>query len=160
MDARIEIYRQCFEQRKHYDLLSWTVAAIILATDGFLIRWSLDHAAHDIFAEQLAVNTIGLLLVICWHSIYERNRMFVEVANELARDIARDWQLEGVGIRNARYATNKAHQVEFKNLDENGEAFASPFIERQKTWSSHFGIRGLMFAVAAIHFLLIAKQLL
>ena len=148
-EEKIEIYRQCMEQRKHYDILSWTIGGAILILEGFILEWTFNQPVPPSNCLGVAIgNIIGIASIVTWLSIYERNRMFVEVANELARDIEREWGIEGIGIRNGKFATG-AKVVNFKNIGVDGEPFAQPGEERQKTSSIHFGIRGLMFLVAA-----------
>jgi len=57
--------------------------------------------------------------VAVWFNIYERNRFWVEAANERARDIERDFvKRDGLGINFARAAL--ARKVVLKNRDASG----------------------------------------
>ena len=157
----IEIYRQCMEQRKHYDILSWSIGGVAILIDGVIIKWSFEQSLPELnTVAVLIVNLIGIFLMYCWYSIYERNRMFVEVANELARDIEREWGIDGIGIKNGKYSVgpNKG-VVEFKNTDANKNKYAEPDTEEQKDISSHFNIRYLMVLIVFIHLVAIVQCL-
>ena len=157
----IEIYRQCMEQRKHYDVLSWSIGAVAILIDSVIIKWSFENGISPSNTLSIViVNIIGIFLMYCWFSIYERNRMFVEVANELARDIERKWGVEGIGIRNGKYSIGKDKGVvNFKNTDSENVKYAEPAPEKQKDISSHFNIRYLMFLIVIIHLVAIIQCL-
>jgi len=155
----IEIYRQCMEQRKHYDVLSWSIGAVAILVDSVIIKWSFENdiSSSNIFSI-LIINLIGIFLMYCWYSIYERNRMFVEVANELARDIERKWGIEGIGIRNGKYSIGKDKGViNFKNTDAENIKYAESAQEKQKNISLHFNIRNLMILIVIIHLIAIIQ---
>ena len=160
-EEMIEIYRQCMEQRKHYDVLSWSIGAVAILIDSVLIKWSFENSITcSNLLPIFIVNIIGIFLMYCWYSIYERNRMFVEVANELARDIEREWGVEGIGIRNGKYSVGKEKGiVKFKNTDVNSKKYAEPAQEVQKSISSHFNIRYLMGIIVIIHIVVITQCL-
>ena len=157
----IEIYRQCMEQRKHYDILSWTIGGVAILIDSVIIKWSFEQSPPELnTGAVLIVNLVGIFLMYCWYSIYERNRMFVEVANELARDIERKWGIDGIGIKNGQYSVgpNKG-VVKFKNTDSNNNKYAEPDDDEQKDTSSHFRIRHIMMVIVFIHIVAIVQCL-
>lgn len=160
-EKEIEIYRQCMEQRKHYDLLSWSIGGGVLLIDGFILKWGLDnYNIHSLALGVCVSNIIGILLLVFWKSIYERNRMFVEVANELARDIERKWNIEGIGIRNGKYATQEdPKKVHFKNTNIDGSLYSSPTDELSKESSIHFGIRGIIYLISICHLLVLGMSI-
>jgi hypothetical protein len=157
----IEIYRQCMEQRKHYDILSWSIGGVAILIDSVIIKWSFElPSVPDKTLAVLIVNIIGMFLMYCWYSIYERNRMFVEVANELARDIERQWGIDGIGIKNGKYSVGPTKgTVEFKNTDATDVPYADPDKEVQNDISSHFNIRYLIILVVVMHLFAIVQYI-
>jgi len=113
-------YRQCFESIKHYDSLSWTVAMFTLAIVGSLIAFLIKNSVEIGLCNSLVLRVLGTFLVIVWFGIYERNRYWVEAANERARDIERECaHRDGLGISFARAALSG--KVILKNTDASGK---------------------------------------
>lgn len=156
-DKEIEIYRQCMEQRKHYDTLSWTIGGFVMVANAAILAWSRTTSPSDLELMVLsAANLVGIALIFFWYGIYERNRMFVEVANELARDFERKWQIEGIGLRNGIYAV-KDQFVLFKNTNLDGTPYAEEHKEKSKTGSIHISICSIVVLIAVLHLATILK---
>ena len=92
-----EIYAQCFQDKRHYDLMSWTIGGAITLVSTLLINqmFKLSDGPDDLVAKAgLAVGVA--LLSMLWWLIYERNRFWGEVCNETAREIERALAVDGL----------------------------------------------------------------
>lgn len=96
-----ECYAQCFHEKRHYDLLSWSIGAAMLAFTAFVIRLILDLPPDQMFVRIGYAFSVFPLFVI-WVWIYERNRVWGEICNEVARDIERRFGIDGVQLRYMR----------------------------------------------------------
>ena len=115
----LEEYRQCYESKKHYDNLSWTIATVTLVLVGPLVGFLAEHGTCIAPFPSVALRVLGTLLVWVWFSIYERNRFWAEVANERARDIERGLPSDGLAIQfMIAHLTDK---VILKNVDSTGK---------------------------------------
>lgn len=94
---------------------------------------------------------IGSIAMETWRRIYERNRFWVEVANEAARDFERRFGVDGIGIAFMRAALSR--EVVLKNTDSSQNAIAPPFTEKSRQGSIHFQIPKFAHAVSIVLFL-------
>jgi hypothetical protein len=142
-------YQQCFAEKHHYDNLSWTIGAILLVFVGAILAYipqikpalkpnetfgitdllrglpgSLVSSPYlSMVVPRLILGVFALLLLKLWHRIYERNRIWAEVANQKIRDFERVYHTEGIGIRflkdNGRI--QMCRSIVLRNTDETGK---------------------------------------
>ncbi len=146
-DFILEEYRQCFDSKKHYDNLLWTIATITLVVVGPLVIFLTERATSISIFNSLSLRFIGTLLVVVFFFVYERNRFWSEVANERAREIERNFEhRDGLAIQFMLSAITK--MVILKNVDSAGKQ-----IENEKSEKTHIKmhclIRMLMLLLVA-----------
>ncbi len=147
---RIEAYKQCFIAKHHYDILSWSIAGGSLIFVGLIISTIL-KISLDTYLTTVAIRLIPAILAIAvvqaWHSIYERNRFWGEVANETARDIEREAGINGPGIAFMKGQLDK--EIIRKNTDENNKPYKiyGPKTERCSSKSMHKSIEFLRWCL-------------
>jgi len=88
---------------------------IVVGLIALLIKYSVEMGPYN----SLILRVLGTGLVGVWFNIYERNRFWIEVTNERARDIEREFGgRDGLGISFACAAI--ARKVVLKNKDASG----------------------------------------
>lgn len=147
-DHRFVLYEECFDEKHHYDNLSWTIGGVLLVFVGAVLAYipqikptlpanqsfgvvDLVSGLPDTLFSRTYLSTVvprailaafACLLIALWHRIYERNRIWAEVANQKIRDFEREFRTEGIGIRfmkeNANICTKG--QIILRNIEENG----------------------------------------
>ena len=118
-----ETYAQCFQEKRHYDLLSWSIGAGTLVFAGFVTTIVLNIPAEQRMM-RLLTGFVIIPLVMIWLTIYERNRIWGEICNEAARDIERRFGVDGIELRYMRAVLTK--EVDRSNKDISAEAQAMP----------------------------------
>lgn len=146
---RLSAYEQCFAEKHHYDTLSWTIGAVLLVFVGAILAYipqikptlgegesfgvrdllaqlpgSLVSSAYlSMLVPRVVLAVFACLLLALWYAIYERNRIWAEVANQKIRDFERTFQIEGIGIRFAKEnaAISESGKIKLTNTDEHGE---------------------------------------
>ncbi|MBM4055486.1 MAG: hypothetical protein FJ264_12660 [Planctomycetes bacterium] len=73
------------------------------------------------FSLRAILALISIVVIEAWHKIYERNRFWGEISNEVARDIERNFSVNGPSI--AFMKGNFDKEIILKNTDENGEKY-------------------------------------
>ncbi|MDP8202490.1 MAG: hypothetical protein P9M11_10185 [Candidatus Tenebribacter burtonii] len=143
----METYRQCFASKHHYDILSWSIAGGTLVFVGLIVTTILKVDIQNccislILKGILAVLSFGV--IYAWYKIYERNRFWGEISNEVARDIERIYKVNGPSIAFMKGNFNK--KIILKNTDVNGQKYNNnnPHEEKCKSDSMHKKIRLLM----------------
>lgn len=102
-----ECYRQCFDDKRHYDILSWTIGGSIFAASIFLLTEVTELASTYDDNTKALLSFIGLILVVIWAALYERNRLWGEVCNETSRNIERKIFLDGPSIAYMKFVKSK-----------------------------------------------------
>jgi len=160
----IVAYRTCFEEKRHYDILSWTIGAIILAAVGFLntaIPKIVESSSVNLpligcvcvtfFIKRLIVFFFIVILLGFWLILYNRNRIWAEAANERARDFERKWKLEGVALKYMKVGRPlkdkpSRPKVDFKNRDENDDDWGKPATAKGTRIAMHTVVNCLFWA--------------
>lgn len=150
-DLEIAAYEKLFDSKHHYDNLSWIIGAPVLAVVGGLLAYM--PTMHDAdrptqIGERVVIMLFIWLVLFGWRSIYQRNRMWAEAANEAIRDIERAHKLKGAGIAFMRLALER--KVVLKNTDENGVLIDDPFTEIMREKSIHGIIPKLAVLIGAL----------
>lgn len=158
----LEAYRQCFLSKHHYDMLSWTICGFVGLIQVALITGmlKLDPSKGIEFQYlKIALGIIGLLTILIWFSVYERNRFWSEVANETARNIERKAGISGPAIEFMKSALEK--KVILKNLDEQAKPYKDyneMAVKPLFNISMHFGIRSIMLLFTILNIYLMFSQ--
>ena len=153
----IEAYNECFREKRHYDILSWTLFAGVALVCGPLFKAIISTVGITIFgipSSLIFSISVCLILFVYWR-IYERNRFWGEVFNEKAREIERSMKFAGPAI--AGMIGGITRKVERQNTDENGEPIAAPKSDYAPS-SMHFGIRAILLLIGAASLLLALFQ--
>jgi hypothetical protein len=96
-----ESYAQCFQEKRHYDIMSWSLGAGMLAYASFIVDKIFESDPNMMIVRlAYAMSIIPFFLIWVW--IYERNRVWGEICNEVARDIERRFAVDGVQLRYMR----------------------------------------------------------
>lgn len=143
----IEEYHQCYESKKHYDNLSWTIAGVTLVLVGSLVAFLVNRGTCIDQVSLVALRVLGTVLISVWYFVYERNRFWVEVANERARDIERALAIDGLTIQ--FMIANRKKKVTLWNVDSRGVGEEKPKTEALYFFvpSMHWCIRILAVAM-------------
>ncbi len=145
----LEEYRQCFDSKKHYDTLSWTIATVTLVLVGPLVAFLTERATSIGTFHSLTLRVLGTVLVLVWFCVYERNRFWAEVANERARDIER-YLVRRDGLAIQFMLSSKRNMVILKNVDSAGNQIAKERPEKPHSFGSmHHWIWTLMVILVA-----------
>ena len=151
-----EVYSQCFQEKRHYDLMSWTIGGAITLINTLLISqmFKLPDAADPLWPRVGIALAVSLLCGLWW-SIYERNRFWGEVCNETAREIERKLGKDGLGHAYMRGAL--LHEAVLRNVDVAGSPLVGPdgpFEQRiefdMSRRSVHIPIRLIIFMPALV----------
>ena len=140
-DLVVKAYEKLFDSKHHYDNLSWLVGGPALAFAGALIAYmpSIKHPEyHTQVLERFLVAVFIWLVLYAWHSVYQRNRFWVEAANEAIRDIERRFTLRGAGIAFMEAALTR--KVVLKNTNEVGHLISDPLVEEIRATSMHLHV--------------------
>ncbi len=115
----LSAYEQCFNSKHHYDSLSWVIGGILLVFVGVLFAY-LPQVKGDVYLlvviKRIVIAIFSWIFLYLWFRIYERNRFWVEVANEKIREFERQFLVEGIGIKFMK--ANKDGFVILKNKNE------------------------------------------
>lgn len=149
-EQELEAYRQCFTSKHHYDVLSWSIAAVVVVFVGVLLAVIPKVDAGSEVATLLGkfvAAAIGWAILYLWYRIYERNRLWGEVSNEVAREFERRWKVAGPAL-----AFMKAHfdwGITLKNVDEEGKSYADNSEQKVeiRQGSIHHAIHGLILVL-------------
>jgi hypothetical protein len=154
LDLWKEVYSQCYQDKRHYDLLSWSIGAALLAyaTIAMQILVKIENLENSL---RILIALSSLPFFIVWIWIYERNRVWGEIANEVARDIERRFGIDGLQLRYMRSSlsglsmrTNSDLPRSSRKMPQNlisGEARAI----RLRVPSMHYALYILSFFVIA-----------
>jgi len=150
-------YDQCFQEKRHYDTLSWTIGGALTLLDVLLMTALL---RLPVGTEKFLLAAIVLILSILWLSVYERNRFWGEVCNEKAREIEKELGADGLGHAYMRGAVRRHVILANTELDGSavkleGEEWSSRR-EADLSRSIHVSIRIIIFTPPALAFLLAA----
>ena len=123
----IAAYQICLEEKRHYDGLTWTIGAVIMAAVGFLISRIPEITGPNHILGRLFILFFNILVLGFWFCIYERNRIWAEAANERAREFERKWRLAGITLDYMKVGTPENEEkkegfrpmVILRNRDEN-----------------------------------------
>ncbi|WP_447728458.1 hypothetical protein [Sphingomonas koreensis] len=150
-------YDQCFQEKRHYDTLSWTIGGALTLLDVLLMTALL---RLPVGIDKFLLAGIVLILSILWLSVYERNRFWGEVCNEKAREIEKALGADGLGHAYMRGAVRR--HVVLANTELDGSALQhegsakEPRRERDYSRSIHISIRIIIFTPPVLAFLLAA----
>lgn len=179
---RLAAYEQCFAEKHHYDNLSWTIGAVLLVFVGAILAYIPQIkpalATNEVLGVRellrsfpsslwsspylsMLVPRVGLAAFAClllglWHTIYEPNRIWAEIANQEIRDLERSFRSEGIGIRFAKENANiRVHgKIELENADEHGKPItgysSSPASEVARARSMHDAIPSFLKLVVTL----------
>jgi hypothetical protein len=155
-DFRREIYSQCLQEKRHYDLMSWTIGGAITLISTLVVSqmFKLPEGTGAALVKLLIALAVAVLSGLWW-AIYERNRFWGEVCNETAREIERQLGIEGLGHAYMRGAI--LHQITLRNVDVDGNPVCGPGgpvearIESDKSRrSAHYAIRAVILMPTVI----------
>jgi len=141
-------YAECFTEKRHYDLLSWTIGAAVVLVTGIVcnVILSIPHPDTGYSFVRLGLGIFALIMVAAWWSIYERNRFWCEVCNETARCIERSRGISGLGLAYMHGGLKK--RVLLQNTDEAGRKVGEQRAERTLLPSMHYFVRTLIVLLA------------
>ena len=149
----IETYRQCFASKHHYDILSWSVAGGTLVFVGLIIttilKVDIQCCPLSLFIKAILA-VLSFCVIYAWHKIYERNRFWGEISNEVARDIERTFKVNGPSIAFMKGSFDK--EITLKNTDENNQKY--------KTYDAHYEKSNSESMHKKIYFLMLCLVLL
>jgi len=152
-EVLLEAYRQCFESKHHYDILSWTIATVVIVFVGVLLsvipRIHVESEVLTVICKLLAAG-VGWSMLLLWYRIYERNRLWGEVSNETARDIEKLLKLDGPAHAFMKVALD--NEVTLKNTDIAGAAHSgkAAFVETCSAGSIHKSIHAVIWVLAFV----------
>lgn len=162
-EIELEAYRQCFSSKHHYDVLSWTICGFVGLIQVALITGMLNldpSKGVEFQCLKIVLGIFGLLTILIWFSVYERNRFWGEVANETARNIERKAGISGPALEFMKSALEK--KVLLKNLDEQAKPYKG-YNERSVkplfNISMHVGIRSIMLLFTILNIYLMFSQI-
>jgi len=149
----METYRQCFASKHHYDILSWSIAGGTLVFVGLIVTTILKVDIQNCCISLILKGILAILsfgVIYAWYKIYERNRFWGEIANEVARDIERMFKVNGPSI--AFMKGNFDKEITLKNTDENNQKYKTydAHVEKSVPDSMHKKIHFLMCCLVSL----------
>jgi hypothetical protein len=149
-----ECYAQCFQEKRHYDLFSWSVGAGMLAFVAFVTGQIL-NLPIDASGPRVAFACSVLPLLSMWVWIYERNRAWGEICNEVARDIERRFGIDGIQLRYMRIHLGEMIDRSNSDIPEVARRLPTTLLPgtprpmEMRVPSMHFALYALALVVAA-----------
>jgi len=150
-NLKVAAYEKLFDSKHHYDNLSWLIGGVTLAFTGALLHYMTTIKSDQYLMQilhRLLMAIFVWIMLYAWNSVYQRNRFWVEAANEAIRDLERSYQVRGAGIAFMEAALTG--QVILRNTDENGKQVKEQGIEKLTARPMHMIVRRIIWLVGII----------